>query len=1098
MVHRVVEGHVGQVALLLHDGVLVLAGLGVVDGREGDGAVLAVLGAPDGLLALQLLGRQIALVQVEGELAALERSRRAVGLHIGLLRRERHRGLGGLIRVLEGRDIVLAVVSDGRLRLVALRLHRDVNPHLRGIVGDGRIAASDLLERVVVLAQVQALDGQLDLAILIVGAASVLIAVLVVQAEGERIGRQVLARENFRGLNGDVRRRLRVGEGRHGLLTVVGDGRLQLGLFVGDLDVDLHALRVVDDGRVGALHLLDGVVVVARRSVVDGCKGDLAVLLVLDSLDHAAVLVEQLEREVTPRELTAREALRRLERYRGLLRVVRVREGLVSTRYLRCGRQRTGTIVCDRHRIGEGMVVIDHAGLRARLLRDGVGEVLARGAAQVGELEVARELHRAIGLVLRGVEHLAVGVLKLERVFAALQLGVVREARRDRNDLGRRQLHGSLCGVAVGEHQLVVFGHRAVGILRGNPARDAIAFFSQILVTLLAAGQLIARGHLVCAGQLLHRVLVTLGETVHADRLVGRDGLLAAVLEVEHFADLLLACGPRVLKHRGLVRLPRRRGHGELEGEPRVRFSRQARWHHDLLHHLEARLAFVRHAHAGGARKQGVQIHVAQVGAGALRISVTRHVLRDAHTYPARLGLQAVRFVLLGGPILVDTSIGAVLKMYLILAALGVIVPGKVAVAVERPVGRLALALDPRERVVNVALCAKLAQALHERAHAHERRNAVINCTSIGVDAVIVHNHLDEPVIKQEAIGRRDLLQEVGTLHERLATVARRREYARPFELDRVGDRPRRQGVVGGLVAIEHGLAVRIRSHLGGLVKAELRPVNGLTLGIGLLHEQAILDVRDEQARGELPLEVRAVCDVVAVHVDCVLRRRVADRARRCVVDGHRVPGILAGITAQQVVVLGDVTGQILNLYLVLAACVEREGVQVLLRRLDSTGHARLLGEGVSRSRRWVARHGVPIARIFDTCACAFVALEHHSEQYAGVQIDGLVGLRQVIICLVHGRRRGDGLLRGGERTGLPHDAAHVHTAAVDDDAARAVLSARGHVLELHATTRRRETRAVSLGYARLLQEVVLVVVVILVVEIVEVDDAVVHVVRER
>ena len=28
---------------------------------------------------------------------------------------------------------------------------------------------------------------------------------------------------------------------------------------------------------------------------------------------------------------------------------------------------------------------------------------------------------------------------------------------------------------------------------------------------LLAAGQLIARGHLVCAGQLLHRVLVTLG-----------------------------------------------------------------------------------------------------------------------------------------------------------------------------------------------------------------------------------------------------------------------------------------------------------------------------------------------------------------------------------------------------------------------------------------------------------------------------------------------------------------------------------------------------------------------------------------------------------
>ena len=60
LVHRSVVGHVGQVALLFRDGVFVLAGLGVVDGREGDGAVLAVLGAPDGLLALQLLSRQVA------------------------------------------------------------------------------------------------------------------------------------------------------------------------------------------------------------------------------------------------------------------------------------------------------------------------------------------------------------------------------------------------------------------------------------------------------------------------------------------------------------------------------------------------------------------------------------------------------------------------------------------------------------------------------------------------------------------------------------------------------------------------------------------------------------------------------------------------------------------------------------------------------------------------------------------------------------------------------------------------------------------------------------------------------------------------------
>ena len=214
-------------------------------------------------------------------------------------------------------------------------------------------------------------------------------------------------------------------------------------------------------------------------------------------------------------------------------------------------------------------------------------------------------------------------------------------------------------------------------------------------------------------------------------------------------------------------------------------------------------------------------------------------------------------------------------------------------------------------------------------------------------------------------------------------------------------------------------------------------------------------------------------------------------------VDGHRVLGILAGITAQQVVVLGDVTGQILNLYLVLAARVEREDVRVLLRHLDSADHARLLGEGVSPSRRWIARHGIPIALIFDICACAFIALEHHSEQYAGAQANGLVGLRQVITRLVHGRRRSDGLLRAGERTALPNGAVRVHTAAVDDDAARGVLVvARGHVLELHAAMRRRETRAVTVRRLCFLQEVVLVT--SLFIKVIEVDNAVVHVIRER
>ena len=222
--------------------------------------------------------------------------------------------------------------------------------------------------------------------------------------------------------------------------------------------------------------------------------------------------------------------------------------------------------------------------------------------------------------------------------------------------------------------------------------------------------------------------------------------------------------------------------------------------------------------------------------------------------------------------------------------------------------------------------------------------------------------------------------------------------------------------------------------------------------------------------------------------MDRVVRIRVGDGARRCVVDGHRVLGILAGITAQQVVVLGDVTEQIRNLYLVLAASVEREGVQVLLRRLDGAGHALGAGEGIPLRR--VARHGVP-------GVLAFIALENYCEQGAALHINSIAWLHRVIVRLVHGRRRGDGLLRAGERTALPNGAVRVHTAAVDDDAARAVLVARGHVLELHATVRCREARAVTFGHLCFLQEVVPAIMVFTI-KVIEVDNAVVHFIRER
>ena len=91
----------------------------------------------------------------------------------------------------------------------------------------------------------------------------------------------------------------------------------------------VHRLAVVHDGRVVAGNLLDGVVVIARSVVADCLEGNVAVLVIRDGLNGRAfrlVTLVQSEREVAPCELTAREVLLRLERYRGPLRVVRVRD----------------------------------------------------------------------------------------------------------------------------------------------------------------------------------------------------------------------------------------------------------------------------------------------------------------------------------------------------------------------------------------------------------------------------------------------------------------------------------------------------------------------------------------------------------------------------------------------------------------------------------------------------------------------------------------------------------------------------------------------------------------------------------------------------
>ena len=430
-------------------------------------------------------------------------------------------------------------------------------------------------------------------------------------------------------------------------------------------------------------------------------------------------------------------------------------------------RQRAVAVIAHRHRDAVGSARIPEPGqpvsvvLRRRGLGNEIGVGAGLGVLNLTEVELVpvldglhNLLHITHGRIPGTVRHrraLVRAQVNLEAIAIFPVTAPEHLLRPER--IGER--HRQLYAVGVREYQFVGVGQRAVGVLLRNRAFDAVALAAQGVAALLALGQREAGRHLARAGQLLNRILVTLGETVHADRLAGRDGLLASVRQVEHIADLLLIGRARLLEDCSLIRLPL--GHGELEGELRILIARQSIGHVNLLRHLEARLALVSHAHAGGARKQGIQVvHVAQISTGTFRLGpLGLLVLGDTHTYPARLGLQAVGFALLGGPILVDTSVGTVLEVHRVAGTGGIdIAPRQITVSIGHTIRGLPHTLDPRERVVDVALCAKLAQALHQRARAHKRRNAVIARTGIGMDAVIVHNHFGERVVEQETARR--------------------------------------------------------------------------------------------------------------------------------------------------------------------------------------------------------------------------------------------------------------------------------------------------------------------------------------------------------
>ena len=598
------------------------------------------------------------------------------------------------------------------------------------------------------------------------------------------------------------------------------------------------------------------------------------------------------------------------------------------------------------------------------LLRVGI-----RRAVEVGALRQVEALRRVgVGVLLRHHASLGRGthdaVADLARVGVAGIAGRVASARRA---LGPGV---ALCPARAVHRVRVVLGRHARRRplqrrpLGGRQVRVVVEFRHRALRARLQAVHPQPLVRLEChdvAG--LHRQV--------ADQLLGRD--LGAVLARRHGALVDGRAVRLVGRELRAARVLQRQLEEELrvgDGLLRGIVVGGVQVLH-LLGHLHAGHATVLDANAHGGREQLVHLEVAQVGALA-----GRAVLEKRHAVPAGVEHHDGKLAVLGH-VLQHRAVRLRAVLHVHGHGLGALgcggrVPHHLRTVLAQRAGLL-VALDEGQRVVDVVVGAKLVQQGHQRAGARQRPHAVVLLAGVGIHAVLLHDHLHPLVAHGVTGGRLRLLQVVHALGQGRALVALHREAHGPGQVVQAVRAARSARVHRVRVGLDTGhVAVGVKVQRACRVQRELGAVHGVAGLVHLLHPQAVLDVGDAQARGE-----------VAVKADTLHRERVVlggagqGRGGR-VVEVHLVLGRVrrrhAVVGADVARHGGDVRGDLAG---------RRVGHKpVGARRPARRGLRRRNGAGEVRASKNLVPHG---GSAHDRLPHTAVRLrEHHREQRAG------------------------------------------------------------------------------------------------------------------
>ena len=411
-------------------------------------------------------------------------------------------------------------------------------------------------------------------------------------------------------------------------------------------------------------------------------------------------------------------------------------------------------------------------------------------------------------------------------------------------------------------------------------------------------------------------------------------------------------------------------GQAERVGERGVR--RGALVAGDLLGNRQLAGLLVGHPHGDRPREQVGDVAPAQPPPGGRRGAAALGRLLDHELGPPRVGGERRRAARPQRDVVEGAAAGQAVARVVVLQVHGARVGGGRGTPVgfgpggARPLVRVARHQSRPyvvERRVDAVVGGELPHAAHHAPDAARDRHAVVGGARVGVDARVVHGHRDERGVDRVALGGRRLDEVVASRVEGRAQAPRKGGGAgqarRPARLARQGEVAGRHAGDGLRALGDRRGPVLTHRRRRGCEQAERRPRDRLAQLVDLLHDQAVLDVRDIEDCRELPAEVGGV------EPRGVVGRRLGEAIGRRVEVVHPIAGrrrvAQRGVLGHDAAVGPDVARHVLDRRLVQAVRVEPEQVGVAAGRLDG----RLLAGPVEHgpSAQGVAVGGMPHAR---------------------------------------------------------------------------------------------------------------------------------------